>query len=489
MTVTEKTAAALKVTFVSRAVNMGVNGLLIFLLSSVFLGPEGYGLLFLVISIISVLQLFADLGLARSAARYLAEFKEVNPGQVPHVLLISYRYRLLLLGTSVLAIVVIRSQIASALNEPEIGVLLLIGSALLVFRSLHTFNVVVFQGFNAVEFSAAVNIANYLGRITFVICFAALGFGVAGALFGYVVGATIATVLGIVLLYTRFYRCFDNSEEPEQGLKRRILEYSVPLTVSRSAGVLAARIDTILIGIFMTPVAVGFYTLGRQISEFVLSPAESLGFAVSPTFGEDKANDEIDQAARRYEKSVQYILLMYIPATIGLFLVSRPAVLLVFGPEYAGAVPVVKIFAFYILVQSITAITTDVLDYLGRARTRALAKGVSAIANFGLNVVFIPIYGVAGAAAATVITYTIYATANIYIANNELNLQVGGLFRVAAGTTVISIVMGLCIIVLASHINSVGSLMAVVLLSIIIWAVLATGSGLLNPKEAINALI
>ncbi|WP_339106381.1 flippase [Haloterrigena salinisoli] len=488
MSVTEKIAAGVKVTFLSRAVNMGVNGLLIFLLSSVLLDPGGYGLLFLAISIIGVAQLFGDLGLARSAARYIAEFKESDPSQVPHVLSISLRYRLLLIGGTVLAIVLTRDVIASTLDEPRIGTLLLIGAGLLAFRSLHTFNTVAFQGFNAVEYSAVVNIVNYLGRLALVVGFVVLGWGVAGALLGYVVGAAIATVLGLFLLYTRFYREHEVSDAPEAGLRRRILEYSVPLTVSRSAGIIAARIDTILIGFFMNPVAVGFYTLGKQISEFVLAPAGSIGFAVSPTFGEDKANDELDRAARLYETTVQYVLLLYVPATIGILVIAEPAILLVFGQEYAGAVPVVQVLALFVFVQSITLVTTDVLDFLGRARTRAIAKGLSSIANFGLNIVLIPIYGVTGAAGATVATYSAYALANLYIVHSELDLRIGHILRIVAGTTAISAVMGVCVVMLAPHVGGLASLVGVILLGAAVWAGLATASGLLDPEETLSML-
>lgn len=488
MSVTEKITAGIKATFVSRAVNMGVNGLLIFLLSSVLLDPGGYGRLFLAISIIGVAQLFSDLGLARSMARYVAEFKESDAGQVPHVLSIAFRYRLLLIGGTVVTIALVRNSIANALGDPELGILLLVGAGLLAFRSLHTFNTVAFQGFNAVELSAVVNIVNYLGRLGLVVAFVALGWGVVGALLGYAVAAAIAAILGLGLLYTRFYRSFDAAGAPEPSLRRRILEYSVPLTVSRSAGVIAARVDTILIGFFMNPVAVGFYTLGKQISEFVLAPAGSIGFAVSPTFGEDKANDDLDRAARLYETTVQYVLLLYVPATVGILVIAEPAILLVFGQEYAGAVPVVRVLGLFVLVQSVTLVTTDVLDFLGRARVRAVAKGACSVANFGLNILLIPVYGVVGAAAATVATYTVYALANLYIVHSELDLRVAGLLRTATGTTVISVVMGLFVVVLTPYAAGVVSLLGVVLLGAAVWASLATVSGLLDPRETLSIL-
>jgi len=51
--------------------------------------------------------------------------------------------------------------------------------------------------------------------------------------------------------------------------------------------------------------------------EFVLVPAGSLAFSVSPTYGEQKANDALEEAARIYESTLQYVLLLYIPAAVG----------------------------------------------------------------------------------------------------------------------------------------------------------------------------
>ncbi|QFU85023.1 oligosaccharide flippase family protein [Natronorubrum aibiense] len=488
MSVTEKIVHGVKVTFVSRAVNMTANGLLIYLLSSVLLDPNGYGLLFLTISIIGVVQLFGDLGLAGSAARYIAEFKESDPSQVPHVLSIALRYRLLLITGTVLAVVLTRDIVVTVLDEPGLELLLLAGAGLLAFRSLLTFSSLTFQGFNALKLSAVINIVNNLGRLALVVGFVTLGWGVVGALLGYVVGAAVAAVLGLGLLYVRYYRSYNIADAPEPGLRRRILEYSIPLTVSRSAGAISAQIDIILIGFFMNPVAVGFYTLGKQISEFVLAPAQSIGFAISPTFGEDKANSKLDRAARLYESTVQYVLLLYVPMTIGVFATAEPMILLVFGQEYAGAVPVIQVLSLFILVQSLTLVTTDVLDFLGRARMRAIAKGVSAVANLGLNILLIPVYGVVGAAVATVVTYSVYTMANLYIVHSELDLRVAYLGGVAIRTTAISSVMGLSVMMLAPHIAGIVSLASVILLGAAIWAILATASGLFDPKETFALL-
>jgi len=407
------------------------------LLARELLTPDEYGLLFFVIAVIGVAGMFTDLGIARSAARYISESKETDSGKIPYLLRTSLGFRLVLIGIVSTTLVVGHEQLAALLETPEAATLLLVGGVYLVFQSLNSYTQTVFQGFNQVELSAVVNVVNNVTRVGFVVAFTVLGLGVVGAMMGYLVGAMLAAGVGIALLYRRFYVTYDD-DGGEKTLRNRMLRYSIPLTASTSASILDNRIDTVLVGFFLNPVAVSYYVLSKQISEFVLVPAGSLGFSVSPTYGEQKANDALEEAARIYESTLQYVLLLYIPAAVGLILVADPAIRLVFGADYAGAVPVLQLMAIYVIFQAITNVTTNGLDYLGRASDRAIAKGVTSAANAVLNVLLIPRFGVAGAAFATVITYGIYTAVNVFVMYREIAFNYGGVGRSVALISLIS---------------------------------------------------
>lgn len=479
----------IKVSFVSRVVHILTNGLLVVLLAGTLLGPDEYGLLFLVISIIGVAQLFADLGIARSAARYVSEYKETDASQVPHIVASSLRYRLALVAAVCVSLLLGRELLAGFLDEPALGFLLVLGTAFLAFQSIKVYHVTLFQGFNRVEYSAVVSIVDNLGRIILVVAFVTLGWGVAGALFGYVVGSILAAAVGLAILYVRFYRPLDRADRPDAGLRRQILEYSIPLTASRSANVIDRRVDIVLVGFFLNPAAVGFYTLGKQISEFVEAPAGSVGFALSPVYGEEKAKGATDRAARLYELSVRYILLLYVPAVVGLIIVAEPAILLVFGDAYAPAIPVLQLLSLFVLFKAINSVTTQALDYLGRARHRAIVKGVTSAANFVLNLILIPTMGVTGAALATVVTFGAYALANVVIMHRELAVGWLRIGRVAVAATAISLVMGAMVIFLSPYITNVISLAAVVAFGVAVWALLATLTGLLDIERVTDAVV
>lgn len=471
------------VQLVGRVINALTKGLVILLLTRLFLQPDEYGLLFFAISILGVAGLFASLGFAGSVARYLAEYRHEAPSQIPHILSTGLRYNLLAISVVGISLLLTADLIAQTLGEPRLSPLLLVGIGYVVFQSLKKFASLSFQGFNRVMLSAVVGIVSNIFLVVFVIGFLLLGFGTLGALAGYVVASGVGVVVGLAILYRQFYAEYRTSASPEPGLSRRIVEYSLPLTLTRSANTLDRRIDVVLIGYFLTPVAVGFYTLGKQITEFVIIPATALGFTIAPNYGEQKAKENLSRAARVYETTFRHTLSVYLPAAAGMLLIAGPAIRIVFGANYLGAVPVVQVFSVYVILRAIEKITSDGLDYLGRAQARASVKGGTAAANFFLNLVMIPLFGIVGAAIATVLTTSLLVGGEVYIVYTELPLSPTRLVRPLGVVGFTTGGMAVVVAALLPYVSGIVSLLGVVLAGGIMWAGLAIVSGLFDIEH------
>lgn len=464
-----------------------VSGAILTVALARLLSPDEYGLLYLAISVFSTIMLFSKLGIAKSTARYVAEYKETNPGQLRPIL----RFGILLnLGTITVVSVVLLftyEYIARLIGEPDLAPFLFLGVFFIAFGSLLTYVRVILQGFEAIEATAALRVIDRGSRLVFTLGLLVLGYGAIGALVGYILAQLLAVLVGVVYLYRRYYWGF-TEEVVEPGLRRRLAEYAVPLTVTNTADVIDKRIDTILVGFFIGPIAVAYYTIGKQVVEFIGTPMSALGFTLSPTYEAQRAKGNTGTAARIFEEALSHGLLFYIPAAAGLILVARPLVELVFGNEYLGAITVVQVLAVYAVLQSITKVTSNGLDYLGRARERAIVKGISAVLNVVLNVVFIPWIGVVGAAIATVITYSMYTLANVYIIHTEFDLRVRAILRHVGGVFLITGIMSVVVMLLLDYITGFLTLFGVIGVGALVWAVLSAGSGMINFKQIAAAL-
>jgi len=483
MAFADRIAHGVKASFAARLVKIGTNALLLVLLTRFLFTTDQYGLLYTVISVVGVASMFATLGLPSSAARYVAEYSETDASQVPRILKLSV---LFVLGFGLLTAIVLaafNTRIAALVGESAVAPLLFVAAIYVVFESLHKYLTGIFQGLNEIALSAAVNATAQIGRLLFAVALVVVGFGVWGALAGYLLGFVLSVTIGGYLLYTRFYQTLPSADETEEGLVRRILEYSVPLTATRGATVVDKKIDTILVTSIagLTPAA--FYAVAKQISEACVSPASSLGYTISPAFGEDKAGDRLERAARLYEYSLEHILIFYIPATVGLVLVAEPTMRHVFGQEYLGATSVVQVFSLFILANAVNKITTDSLDYLGRARIRALFKGGMAVGNVSLNLLLIPIYGATGAAAASVITFGSYTLLNVYIITTELPIQFGRVTGSIGRIVLITGIMGVGVRLLLPYVTGIGTLVAIIAVGGGIWLALSAVWGVIDIEQ------
>lgn len=482
-------SSGFKAQFVAQLLYIGSNIALILLLTRVFLTPAGYGRLHFALSVLGVVSLLAILGLPKSTARYVTEYLETDPTQVRYILRQSFVY-LTVLAIGVAAVLGATSGLlASWLGQSDITPFLLAGSAYVVVYALTSHLISLFQGLNRIGWSARLKALSGVGRVVFAVAFILGGLGAIGALYGYIAGYALAGVVGVVALYLGHYRTLETTATPESGLTRRLLEYSVPLTATKGAGALDKKVDAILVGTLLNPAAVGYYILAKQVSDVLVAPAGSFGFALSPTIGEQAAGGQHDTAASLYQSSLRHLLLFYIPAATGLILVAEPTIRFIFGAEYLPAVPVVQVFALYVVVHTVNQITSDGLDYLGRARSRAIAKGIAAVSNFLLNLALIPAVGVIGAAIATVITHTFYTLANVAVINSELDLDFQRLLVDTGRVLAITVGMAGTVFLARPYVAGPATFVGVVLLGGGVWLTLSMVSGLLDPTRVKSVLL
>ncbi len=479
-TIKRRMAQGLRATLVSRTIYIFANAGLMIALTRYLLTPDGYGQLTFVLAILGSTHLFLGLGVAKSGARYVTQYLETDEAQVPHVIITAAT---VIFGS--IAVVgaifwTFRVDLAVALGDPSLAPLLGVGVGYLATYPLAISVRMLFNAFNRISWSALLRAIDALVRLVFAVLFVLLGFGAVGAIFGYIAGFVAAAAVGAIAFYALLYSNLPKASSPESGLRRRVLRYAVPLTVTFGADALDTRVDAILVGVLLNPLAVGFYTLAKQIADFTIVPVQAIDTTLAPRMGERKASGNLESAARIYEIALKHVLLLYLPAGVGLALVAEPAIRYVFGTGYVGAVPVLRAFGAFVLVSSINRLTTNSLDYLGRGRERALVNGGTSVSNFGLNILLIPLFGVVGAAIATVITHSAYAIGNLYFISREIPIDVKRLLVEAGGVLAIAVGMGAVVWLARSHISGLVSLATVILLGMAVWVGLSLLSGLLE---------
>lgn len=184
--------------------------------------------------------------------------------------------------------------------------------------------------------------------------------------------------------------------------------YGLPISVSLVFEHLLSAGDRFLIAGFLGQAAVGVYAAGYSLADRSLDIIFIwLGAAATPltVAALEKGGP---QAAREIAaRTARIMALIGFPAAAGLALVAGPLAGVMVGEDFReGAAMILPWIALAGLMKGMMTYYFHESFILGR-RTRSMAAimAVAALLNLGLNLLFLPVFGIAGAAAATVIAY------------------------------------------------------------------------------------
>lgn len=185
-----------------------------------------------------------------------------------------------------------------------------------------------------------------------------------------------------------------------EGLK--ILRNSGFLTLSRLLRTLIFTFDIVLLGVLVGERAVGLYAAPYRFCFLLLAIAAAIHVSYLPglTRASGHGAARISETANR---SLALSTTLSAPMIVGGIVVAEPLLELLFGAGYAEAVTAFRLLILSIAFLFVTGVTHNIFLVLNRmnAEMRVVAGG--AALNVALNLMLIPMYGLVGAASATVL--------------------------------------------------------------------------------------
>ena len=294
-----------------------------------------------------------------------------------------------------------------------------------------------------VSAAAAIDMITTAGGFGCGALFAWLGLGGAAPLTG------MAAITALVLVF-----CLPGELRMMKGgvfeaaRARSYAAYGLPLAGSLILALVLNSVDRLLIAAFMDETSVGTYHAGYSLANRTLDVMFIwLGSAAGPAaiaaleFGGMPAL----QTTARQQSS--FMILLTLPAAVGLALVAKPLAGLLVGPALsAGAAQVTPWIAMSGLFSGLTTYYFHTAFTLGKAtRLMLAAMAVPAIANIVLNVALIPHWGLQGAVVATAVSYGLGLMASILLGRRVIKLPIpwDTLARAAIASAVMALAVAL----------------------------------------------
>ncbi|MBC7220188.1 flippase [Candidatus Bipolaricaulota bacterium] len=192
--------------------------------------------------------------------------------------------------------------------------------------------------------------------------------------------------------------------KPNASYMKRTTTYGVQAHLSNILGFLNYRVDMFLVNGFLGPVAVGLYAVGVGLVEKLWMISQAASTVLFP-----RVAAETDEQRRREFTPLVARTVLWTTAlgALALALLSRWIVLLLYSEAFLPAVGALQALLVGIVALSAGRVLSN--DIAGRGRPGLnIYTGVAAVAtNVILNIIWIPRYGIAGAAWASTASYTL----------------------------------------------------------------------------------
>jgi len=187
------------------------------------------------------------------------------------------------------------------------------------------------------------------------------------------------------------------------------------------ASTLHFRVDQYMIGYFLDPTQVGLYAIAANLTGLLLKIADAVGTVLYPRLagaGERSAHAQTSAACR-------HTLFLTVVVALGFLLFGAPAIRTLYGHAYAGAIRPMLLMLPGVVMLSLYLLLTRNFTSRNRQEVNIAAAGAALTLNVALNCVFIPRFGIAGAAVSTAISYSVAALILLVVFVRESGYTVG----------------------------------------------------------------
>jgi O-antigen/teichoic acid export membrane protein len=407
-------------------------------------GASGYGVWAQILITIALVHPLLMLGFDSAILRFLPAKKKEEIGQgVITVLSI-----VLIIGLVASLIMFLSSDFLAIalLKEKSAAVVFKYASPLITISALNFIIRGSFRVFAQIKrYSGVLLFQTFLetGLIAF---FVLSGYGLIGAVISLLIAGTITLLISLYLIIS-----YAGLSSPDYSIIRPYLNYGLPLVPTLIFGFIISSSDRYVIGYFMGAEKVGIYSAAYGVGSIILMFSTYILYVLRPTVYGLFDKKKVDEVKMYLSYSWKYLLMFSIPSVFGLTILAKPLLTNLtttsFISEGEFIVPIVAVSIVYYGVAMIFGVV--LLSYK-RPKVLASVYGCAAVLNLVLNIIFVPLWGIIGAAVTTFIAYYLLTIVIWYISYKRMkfNIQLGFLAK---------------------------SIIASIFMSLIIWMVKPTG--------------
>lgn len=413
------------------------NLILIYIIAKT-LGASGYGIWAQVIVTLKFIAPIASLVLDFTFVRFFAGERtkeEIQEGF--YSILVT-----MFLWSCFVALIIfcLAPPIAKALfRDAEATGIVRMTAILIPFTIINTLFLFYFRTFRQMKTYSALIISQNFGEIALISCLIALGFGVFGAVISLLI---VGVLIDLIMLGMIVFQI--GIKVPRFSNIRSYLKFGLPLIPSYLSHWMTDSSDRYILVLFIGMEAVGIYSVAYRIGSILLIFITPLNFVLVPALSKLYDERKIEEVKNLLAYSLKYILILVIPSAFGLSILGKSILRSMARPEFVSPGSLIIPFvALSMALFCIYEILWQVINLVKKTKIIGIIWGVAGLTNLTLNIIFIPMIGILGAAIATLICFAGVTTVAAIYSIKWLRFPIDGriIFKSIFASIIISLMI------------------------------------------------
>jgi O-antigen/teichoic acid export membrane protein len=368
-------------------------------LSARIIPREQYGILMITVSVLAFLNLASEAGVGSAFVKYASE-KDSDFGQVFFTAL---SIKLTLATAASILIAALSGLIARLMHNEGLTVPLRLLPMLIFSTSLSN---AVKQGMQSRQNMKGMFLVDSISFAVLAVLYGLfLALGILDSASKVIILVSIAGFVAAFTGMAFWLARIRPHYSIDRGVISKLINFGKYSGLSELSTVVYSRIDTLMIGYFLTALAVAAYNAAWVLSYGVNLLLSAISVMAFPEASRAHSMGRKEDLKRIYETTTAVALIFTVPLCIVLVVFADRIMSVFYANRFPDAAVVLRILAIWWLVKPFGNMAGNVFYGMGKPKVLALLTSGTAVLNIFGNLFLIPRYGIVGAAWASVICF------------------------------------------------------------------------------------
>jgi putative peptidoglycan lipid II flippase len=307
-----------------------------------FISQGDYGLYTVALIPATTFLLFQDWGVGTALTRYCAKYRATNEEVEQRKIIVAGLIFEVATGIvlTVVSILLAGFIAYTVFGKPESAFLIVVSSVTILMLALASATGSIFVGFEQMKLSSYTGVIGAIVQGVLTPLLVYFGYGAMGAVIGFTLSSVASAVISLIFLYFFIFRKLPHSRTNKSYIYRTLkplLNFGIPLSIGNIFAGLGGQFYSFMMAAYVSLAIIGNYQIATNFTVLLAFFTIPITTVLFPVFSKLDPQKEKNLLKTVFTSSVKYTVLLVVPATMAMIVLSNPLIGTLYGNKWPSA--------------------------------------------------------------------------------------------------------------------------------------------------------